>query len=656
MIKNASLRTKLIFFGTLTSVLPLLCIIFISFINNAKIKDVAAEESLKLAYSDLDHILENVRGMGMAQQGLAQEMIDNALKTSRNILEETGQVSLSEQAPVTWNAVNQYTKKAVRVELPGMFVGQKWLGQNTDMQQPSLIVDKTRDLSVETCTLFQRMNAAGDMLRISTNVAKLDGSRAIGTYIPAINPDGTSNPVIASVLSGKTFRGRAFVVNAWYLTAYEPIFDKDRHILGILYVGIKQATIEKSLVRQIAGIKVGKTGNVFVVNSKGDCIVSQNNRQDGENLWNLKDADGTYFLREIIRKARSAKTDKTQEHRYTWKSEGQKPRLKIARIKYFKDWDWVIAAGAYADEFLESRDKINAIGNQSNMIAIGFAGISLCFAGLASLLFSKNIAARIHRIAAGLAETSDQVAATSGQFSSVSRQLTEGANVQAASIEETSASLEEMSSMTKQNADNAAHADELMKTTNQVVGKANDSLTQLTEFMNEISVASEETSKIIKSIDEIAFQTNLLALNAAVEAARAGEAGAGFAVVADEVRNLALRAADAARNTAVLIEGTVTKTKEGTTLVVETNDAFIEVATDTDKVGNLISEIAAASIEQAQGIEQINTAVNEIDKVTQQNAANAEESAASSGQMTAQAGHLQKMVDRLVALVGKDTR
>jgi methyl-accepting chemotaxis protein len=170
--------------------------------------------------------------------------------------------------------------------------------------------------------------------------------------------------------------------------------------------------------------------------------------------------------------------------------------------------------------------------------------------------------------------------------------------------------------------------------------------------MEEISKAGDETSKIIKTIDEIAFQTNLLALNAAVEAARAGEAGAGFAVVADEVRNLAMRAADAAKNTAELIEGTLKRVKDGSALVNTTNGAFAEVADRTAKVGELVSEIAAASNEQAQGIDQVNTAVAEMDKVVQQNAASAEESASASEEMSAQAEQMKGMVGELVALVG----
>jgi len=264
----------------------------------------------------------------------------------------------------------------------------------------------------------------------------------------------------------------------------------------------------------------------------------------------------------------------------------------------------------------------------------------------------RSITGPLKRVSNGLYTAANEVSLASGEISSASHSLAEGASEQAASIEETSSSLEEMSSMTKQNAGNAGQADSLMKQTNQVVNKANTSMNQLTTSMQEITKASEETSKIIKTIDEIAFQTNLLALNAAVEAARAGEAGAGFAVVADEVRNLAMRAAEAAKNTATLIEGTVKKVTDGSALVKTTNDAFKEVANNAAKVGELVGEIAAASSEQALGIEQVNIAVTEMDKVTQQNAANAEESASASEELNAQAEELKAFVNELTAMVG----
>jgi methyl-accepting chemotaxis protein len=235
-----------------------------------------------------------------------------------------------------------------------------------------------------------------------------------------------------------------------------------------------------------------------------------------------------------------------------------------------------------------------------------------------------------------------------GEMAAASNNLSSSASEQASALEETSASLEEMASMTQRNAQDAQSADQLMVRAKQVATQANTSMSQLTESMEKISQASEETSKIIKTIDEIAFQTNLLALNAAVEAARAGTAGAGFAVVANEVRSLAMRAAQAARNTSELIFGTCTNVGEGSALVSQTAKAFSEVGTTIQKTAELVAAIAAASQEQAVGIEEINKAVAEMDKATQNLATTAEELAASAGHFKVDSSSSPEMVENPV--------
>ena len=308
-----------------------------------------------------------------------------------------------------------------------------------------------------------------------------------------------------------------------------------------------------------------------------------------------------------------------------------------------------------ADAGMDAADKIAKEAVASLFYASTTMMIGLIVAlviGIAVAFFiTRSITAPIKFIIAGLNEGSEQVASASTQVSSSSQSMAEGASEQAASIEQTSSAMEEMASMTQKNAENANQTDTLMKEADQVVRTASTSMAQLTKSMTDISNTSEETFQVIKTIDEIAFQTNLLALNAAVEAARAGEAGAGFAVVADEVRNLAMRAAAAAKNTAELIQVTVNKIQNGSALVSTTNEAFNKAAESSAKVDALVSEISQASVEQSDGIEQVNIAISEMDKVVQQNAANAEESASASEEMAAQAEQLRDYVDELVLLV-----
>jgi methyl-accepting chemotaxis protein len=329
-----------------------------------------------------------------------------------------------------------------------------------------------------------------------------------------------------------------------------------------------------------------------------------------------------------------------------------------------------LSLGVAKDKFEEMRDVIDQLTEinqglaehahassettyrKTVVVLVGTAAIGLLAGLLLMWGISRGVTKSLKSVINGLTEASSQVASASAQVSSSSQQLAEGSSEQAASIEETSSSLEEMSSMTRQNADHAHEAKTMMEEASQIVGKVNQHMNDMAESIKEITTSSEETNKIIKTIDEIAFQTNLLALNAAVEAARAGEAGAGFAVVADEVRNLALRAADAAKNTADLIENTIKAVKSGNDLTQSTQTAYAENVEIAGKVAALVDEIATASNEQAQGIEQVNLAVAEMDKVVQSAAANAEESASASEEMNAQAKQMKEFVGDLVAMVG----
>lgn len=293
--------------------------------------------------------------------------------------------------------------------------------------------------------------------------------------------------------------------------------------------------------------------------------------------------------------------------------------------------------------------------NASRITTIG-SSLAAVFGVVLALLNTRRINRVLSAISSSLSAAAEQTAAASSQVSAASQSLAEGASEQAASLEETSASLEEMSSMTKRNADNAETAKNIANQTRAAADTGASDMKEMNGAMEAIKNSSDSIAKIIRTIDEIAFQTNILALNAAVEAARAGEAGMGFAVVADEVRSLAQRSAQAAKETAEQIEDSIRKSANGVQISQKVAQSLSEIVDKARKVDELVAEIATASREQSQGIQQVNIAVTQMDKVTQSNAANAEESASASEELNAQADSLKDTVSELAQLVGASAR
>ncbi len=363
------IRTKLTCMAMLMVLLIVVPIVGIAVYEKLRAHEDIGQEMRDLAESEAKKVVQTVYLMTKAMHQSIQQSMVNNLRVAKEIVHLTGKVTLGDKN-VAWQAVNQYSKEVTSIELPEMLVGGHWLGKNSDINLLTPVVDKVTGLVGGTCTIFQRMNAQGDMLRVATNVKKLDGSRAIGTYIPRTNPDGELNPVIDTVLKGEVFYGRAYVVNAWYVTGYMPIWDAaGKEIIGILYVGEKEKDIS-SLRQEIMDIHVGKSGYVAVLAAEGDqrgtYRISKGGERDGENLWDATDSDGNFFVRRIVNRALNLPESRPDGsipvllERYPWQNPGERgARLKTAAITYFKPWDWVIMASLYEDDILDSQQRMS---------------------------------------------------------------------------------------------------------------------------------------------------------------------------------------------------------------------------------------------------------------------------------------------------------
>ncbi len=649
-----SLRNKLIASAVLG---PLLLGIVIGLVLQYSQRSITTEieSAMHSAMEEnLAAINRGVYNMIETQDKLLRKKLTADLAVAHDQLAIAGPLSLSSET-VTWQAVNQITQATSSVVLPKLMLGTEWPGQNVSFDSPSPIVDVTKTLVGASCTLFQRMNEAGDMLRVCTNIADAKGQRSIGTYIPAVDATGVPNPVLAEVLLGKRYSGRAFVVNAWYLTTYEPLMDATGTLVGMLFVGIPQESVEE-VRKSIMATTVGKTGYVFVLGAsgteRGKYIISNQGKRDGENIWEAKDSSGGLFIQELINEGVKMNDGTSAFVSYPWKNaDDPAPRMKTSAVTYYEPWDWVIGTGTYVDEFQESVAIVRGVVQGIIYASLGITMAIVLAVSIISGITSSRIAGTLRRITQSLGAGSRQTTAAAGQVAQSGQTLAQDSNEQAASLEETSASLEEIASMTRHNVENSSAADLAAREARQTAQQGSQAMEQMSAAIDKIKASSDETAKIIKTIDEIAFQTNLLALNAAVEAARADESGKGFAVVAEEVRNLAQRSAQAARNTSRLIEESQQHARAGVTSSASVATFLRDIVSRVDNVAQLVAEVSAASAEQRSGIDQINLAVTRMDQLTQSGAATSEETAAAAEELSAQAEELDRIVGDLHALV-----
>ena len=389
-----TLKRKIISLVVLAAVLPVAAMIVLMTQFQGQVSQTAAQELNAMAMINLGQIARDVYGLCETSNDLIQQKINHDLNVAREILKRQQTAELGRDA-VPWNAVNQFTRQGEKVSLPKFMIGGSWLGQNYSAATPTPVVDDVKRLVGSACTIFQRMNETGEMLRVATNVEDLEHKRAIGTFIPAINPDGTPNPVIAAVLKGQAYRGLAYVVKDWYLTAYEPIRDKAGRIIGMLFVGEKLEAVA-SLRKAISGIKVGRNGYVSVLGGKGDhrgkYIIAKDDALIGQNVWETKDANGNLIIQAMITKGLAKPRGEVFFEQYWWRNPGEsEPRKKVSALVYFEPYDWIVYAVTYEDDFYSPIARVQDVIRKLFWQIVLIGALILLLASFAATFLGRRI-------------------------------------------------------------------------------------------------------------------------------------------------------------------------------------------------------------------------------------------------------------------------
>ena len=559
-----------------------------------------------------------------------QLQVNRFIKVAHDMFYSQGEIIESAEETIEIEATNQISKEKSRESVPVWYHNGQIIHNNFNF------VDKIGELTDATATIFQKIDDG--YLRISTNVKKLDNSRAVGTFIP------NNSEVIKTIEKGETYRGRAFVVNDWYLTAYEPIRINGK-IKGILYVGVKEKNLGS--IKSVFKSKVYlDTGYPFLVDENGIFIIHP--IKEGE------DQTGAEFFNQL--KGTNGKKAKTS---YEWED-----REKYQYSEFNDKIKAYVCASLYIDEAMATSQNMRIAFIVALLVGITVFGITNTFISKTitvalkrGISFAQKVASgdltttidinrgdemgelasafntmiiKLREIVHSIDKAAARIVIASTEISSGSEQLSQGASEQASSTEEVSSSMEQMVANIQQSVDNAKLAEGISRQTAKSMEKMSESGDTSLQSINTIADK-------ISIINEIAFQTNILALNAAVEAARAGEHGKGFAVVATEVRKLAEHSKTAADEIVKLTGDSVKITAESS-LIIE------KLIPEIIKMAEFVQEIAGASNEQILGAEMVNQAIQGLNTITQQNAGASEQLSSNASEMLNLANHLRKAI------------
>lgn len=642
--------------GLALTLLPLALVAITTLIAQQLANSAAATGCFNLAIQDLNHMVQGVLCLGKS----TQEEIAKSLQGAKVVLERAGTVEFQSAHPIIWKAKNQSTNQVTEISLPAMRTGGTVFAPVTEFSREAPIVDDVERLYKVTATVFQRMNTQGDMLRVATTVKNALGQRAIGTFIPAVNADGKPNPVISTVLKGKTYLGRAFVVNAWFIAAYQPMLDHNGTIIGMFYTGVPESDVRDKISRFFsAQVRSTDKTDVFLLHTagqaKGVFVLSQDKSLDGNTSWDARDSRGKLFVREICAKALAAKPGEISEANY-WSQgySGLESRKMIARFTYFPEWDWVIGVEQPEADLLAAPNRISNIFRIADILLVLLCLAIGYFALRVWRTFVRELSSRISEVIGKLAESSVRLAGAAQAIGASSRSVEESADdllratqSQASASEETVAATETVTQTAHRNSKTAGEMLSLSSNTQGILEQAAGSLGAVDGAMQAINSSSSSVLGIVDSIDEICFATNIVAVNASIEAARAGEAGYTFAVIANEVRSLAGRCNEAAHATKGIVNGARVEMDRGSELVSRLVDDLKPVATSSDSIRALAAAISENSEHQSTSLGQVLKAMEEIQKTSAASAATAQKGADDATALLAQVGALNGSVSEI---------
>jgi methyl-accepting chemotaxis protein len=619
---NMSLRGRLSSLGILFSALPVIIIVVVLVIIGSSMRADVTNETIDLGMQNLESVASGVYHQLETYDSLAAEGLEHSLRVIKFEIEEFGAVE----------------KSGSDITVGGIAFADFFEDNQAEL---SAAADSTFSLLLKS--------NSSSMTRAYSNVKDIADKKVAGSVI------SSQHEAVRDALSGKIAHSWISIHNQRFLACYQPLKDSSGNIIGVFEASVDFNSFT-TLRESIMELVVGKTGYVYILGAKEDkkgyYIISKGGARDDEDIYGAKDAGGTAFIAEIVDKALTMSAGEIGLQTYPWQNAGENvARDKHVKVMYFEPWDWVIGAGTYEEEFMESVVVVeSAINNQITTVLV-ISAISIIASFMAWFFISSILTKKLNNSITDLDYASSEVNQVATHVADAGQLIAQGANEQTNALDSVRNIWTGFITISEETSKQAADATENAHHAETTAASGQESIEKLTSAIARIEKSTDETAKIIGTIDGIAFQTNLLALNAAVEAARAGEAGKGFAVVAEEVRNLAQRSADAAKTTAALIETSLNNAKTGVEAVDETAQNLKLTIEVVQKIITNIEKINNGTQKQSSSMHEVNDHIEKLDKTVQANAATSEESASTSEELAAQATSLSKMVEALNVVV-----